>query len=57
MSLLTLKQYLTEHENDLIAKYGCSRNEARAANHSIVIEWRDYVVRSFAAGEDMPLRL
>ena len=57
MAILTLKQYLTEHENYLIAKYGCSRNEARAANHSITIDWRDYVVRSFAAGEDMPLRL
>ena len=57
MSLLTLKQYLTEHENDLIAKYGCSRKEASAANHSTAIAWRDYVVRSFAAGEDMPLRL
>ena len=57
MAILTLKQYLTEHENYLIAKYGCARNEASAANHSIVIEWRDYVVRSFAAGEDMPLRL
>ena len=57
MAILTLKQYLTEHENYLIAKYGCSRNEARAANHSTTIDWRDYVVRSFAAGEDMPLRL
>ena len=53
MAILTLKQYLTEHENDLIAKYGCSRKEA----HSITIDWRDYVVRSFAAGEDVPLRL
>ena len=57
MAILTLKQYLTEHENYLIAKYGCTRKEARAANQSITIEWRDYVVRSFAAGEDMPLRL
>ena len=57
MAILTLKQYLTEHENYLIAKYGCARNEASAANHSITIDWRDYVVRSFAAGEDMPLRL
>ena len=57
MVILTLKQYLTEHENYQITKYGCSRKEASAANHTITIEWRDYVVRSFAAGEDMPLRL
>ena len=50
MAILTLKQYL-------IAKYVCSRKEASAANHSTAIDWRDYVVRSFAAGEDMPLRL
>ena len=57
MAILTLKQYLTEHENYLIAKHGCSRKESSAANHSTAIAWRDYVVRSFAAGEDMPLRL
>ena len=57
MTILTLKQYLTEHENYLIAKHSCSRKEASAANHTVTIDWRDYVVRSFAAGEDMPLRL
>ena len=57
MTLLTLKQYLTEHENYLIAKHGCSRKEASAANQTIAVEWRDYVVRSFATGQDIPLRL
>ena len=57
MAILTLKQYLTEHENYLITKHGCSRKEASAANQTIAVEWRDYVVRSFAAGDDMPLRL
>ena len=46
MSLLTLKQYLTEHENDLIAKYGCSRNEARAQSRLIgVIMLSDHLPR------------
>ena len=57
MPILTLKQYLTEHENYLIAKHGCSRKEASAANQTIAFEWREYVVRSFAAGDDLPLRL
>ena len=46
MAILTLKQYLTEHENYLIAKYGCARNEATIQSRLIgVIMLSDHLPR------------
>ena len=57
--MLTFKQFVSEQHLSAMRKHDLTAAEAREElpKHIYWVEWRDYVVKSFNAGQEIPTKL